>query len=228
MAYARTVTTWVENPQGGRERGPRGLVRAWVELLVRPRRFFRNGVAPGDQAPGLVFAVSVAVVYAATRFTLLPEARPAFFAGEAASVAVGLLVVGLVLAPVALHLVAAAEVVVLIAVVRDRAGVSETVQVIAYATAPMALAGVGVPPALGELPLLPELVAAWRLLLAAWGVGLLVYGMATVHDTSLGRAALAVTLPAVVVFGYLYGGLFAAETLTGVDIVTERPTGGGT
>ena len=50
------MTTWVENPTGGRDRGPRNLVRAWIEVLVRPQQFFRNGVAPGDQAPGLVFA----------------------------------------------------------------------------------------------------------------------------------------------------------------------------
>lgn len=222
-----TVTTWVETPRGGRERGPRGLLRAWVEVLWRPRRFFQNGVAPGDQAPGLVFAVAVALVYVGTRFALLPSARPTFFTSEAASVLIGLLVAALIVAPVSLHLVAALEVIILMVVVRDRAGVSETVQVIGYATAPMALAGVGVPPALASVPYLPELVAAWRLGLALWGVGLLVIGMATVHDTSLGRAALAVVVPAVVVFGYLFGGLFAFETLTGIEVVdTTPPTGG--
>jgi hypothetical protein len=220
------VTTWVENPRGGRERGPRGLLRAWVEILRRPRRFFENGVAPGDQAPGLVFAVSVALVYVATRFALLPSARPTFFASEAASVFVGLLVAALIVAPVSLHLVAALEVIILMVVVRDRAGVSETVQVIGYATAPMALAGVGVPPALATVPYLPEVVAAWRLGLALWGAGLLVVGMATVHGTSLARAAVAVAVPAVVVFGYLFGGLFAFETLTGIEVVdTTPPTG---
>ena len=139
--------------------------------------------------------------------------------------AVGLLLVGLVLAPVTLHLVAALEVVLLIAIVRDRAGVSETVQVIGYATAPMALAGVGVPPALAGTPLLPEAVAAWRLLLALWGAILLVYGMATVHDTSVGRAGVAVAVPALLVFGYLYGGIFAAETLLGVELVDTSQAG---
>lgn len=220
------MTTWVETPRGGRERGPRGLVRAWLEVLRRPRRFFENGVAPGDQAPGLVFAVSVAVVYVATRFAVLPSARPTFFASEAASIFVGLLVAALIIAPVALHLVAALEVLILMVVVRDRAGVSETVQVIGYATAPMALAGVGVPSALATVPYLPELVAAWRLGLALWGTCLLVVGMAIVHDTSLGRATLAVAVPAVVVFGYLFGGVFAFETLTGIQVVaTSPPTG---
>ncbi|WP_255195595.1 YIP1 family protein [Halorarius litoreus] len=219
------MTTWVENPTGGRERGPRGLARAWVEVLVRPRRFFRNGVAPGDQAPGLVFAVSVALVYVATRFALVPASRPTFFASDAASMVVGLLVAGLIIAPIGLHLVAALEVVILMLVVRERAGVSETVQVIAYATAPMALAGVGVPPAIAGVAGLETVVAGWRLLLAAYGVGLLVVGMATVHETSLPRAAVAVAVPAVVVFGYFFGGVFAVETLTGVEVVGEAATG---
>jgi len=217
------VTTWIETPEGGRSRGLRGLARAWVEILTRPRRFFENGVSPGDPAPGLVFAVAVATAYVAVRFAFVPSSRPAFFSSELASVVVGLLVAALIIAPVALHLVAALEVIILIAVVSDRAGVSETVQVIAYATAPMALAGVGVHPALAGVSMLPEVVAAWRLVLALWGVVLLVYGMATVHETSLGRAAVAVAVPALVVFGYLFGGLFALEALAGVELVDTTP-----
>ena len=213
------MTTWVENPTGGRDRGPRGLARAWVEVLVRPRRFFRNGVASGDQAPGLVFAVCVALVYVASRFLFVPATRPQFFASEAASVVVGLLVAGLIVAPVGLHLVAALEVVLLIPTVPDRAGVSETVQVIAYATAPMALAGVGVPPALAGVAGLDTVLAAWRLLLAGYGVVLFVVGIATVHDTSLPRAAVAAAIPALVVFGYFYGGVYALETATGLEFV---------
>lgn len=222
------MTTWVENPTGGRDRGPRGLARAWVEVLLRPRRFFTNGVAPGDQAPGLVFAVCVALVYVATRFALVPATRPTFFASEAASVVVGLLVAGLIVAPVGLHLVAALEVILLMLTVRERAGVSETVQVIAYATAPMALAGVGVPPALAGVAGLDLAVAGWRLLLAGYGVVLLVVGLATVHDTSLPRAAVAAAVPAVIVFGYFFGGVYALETVTGLDVVGGAgPTGAG-
>jgi hypothetical protein len=188
-------------------------------VLVRPRRFFRNGVAPGDQAPGLVFAVCVALVYVASRFLFVPATRPQFFASEAASVVVGLLVAGLIVAPVGLHLVAALEVVLLIPTVPDRAGVSETVQVVAYATAPMALAGVGVTPAFAGVAGLDTVVAAWRLLLAGYGVVLFVVGIATVHETSLPRAALAAVVPAVIVFGYFFGGVYALETATGLDLV---------
>lgn len=220
------MTTWVENPRGGRERGPRGLARAWVEVLVRPWRFFRNGVAPGDQAPGLAFAVAVALFYVGSRFLFVPATRPAFFRNEAASVLVGLLVAGLIVAPIALHLVAALEVVVLAAVAPDRAGVSETVQVIAYATAPMALAGVGVHPSVGGVSGVELAVAGWRLFCACYGVALLVVGMRVVHDVSLPRAAVAAVVPGVVVFGYLFGGVFALERLAGVDLVdTSPPTG---
>lgn len=226
------MTTWVEHPEGGRDRGPRGLARAWVEVLVRPGRFFRNGVAPGDQAPGLTFAVAVAVAYVGGRFLLVPGARPAFFASEVASVVVGLLVAALVVAPAALHLTAALLVVLLALLVRDRAGVSETVQVVAYASAPMALAGVGVSPWLcavagpgGAVTCagLATAVAGLRVLLACWGAGLLVYGLAVVHGTSLVRAAAAAALPALLVFGYLFGGVFALESLLGVELVSRAP-----
>ncbi|WP_435193954.1 YIP1 family protein [Natronomonas sp. EA1] len=218
------MTTWTENPRGGRERGPRGLARAWVELLVRPRRFFRNGVAPGDQAPGLVFGVAVALVYIATRFAFLPSARPDFFPGQPlASALVGLGIVGLIIAPAALHLTAAIQTLILMAGVRERAGVSETVQVVAYATAPCALAGVAAPPGAGAT--LVTLVAGWRLLLALWGVGLLVVGMATVHDVSIPHAAVVTVVPGVIVFGYLFGGLFAAETVFGIELVDTTPPG---
>lgn len=219
------MTQWVENPRGGRDRGPRGLARAWVEVLVRPRRFFRTGVAPGDQAPGLVFAVAVAVVYVAGRFAFLPTARPEFFPSAGASVLVGLLVAALILAPAALHLTAALQTLVLMATVPDRAGVSETVQVLAYATAPCALAGVGVPPAVcgAGCPTLETAVAGWRLACALWGAGLLAYGTSAVHGTSLPRAVAVTALPALVVFGYLFGGLFAAETALGIELVDTAP-----
>ena len=98
------MTTWVENPEGGRERGARGLVRAWLELLTRPRRFFRNGISPGDQSPGLSFVIVVSFCYTAVRFATLPAARPGFFASEAASVLVGLLLATFIIGPVGLHL----------------------------------------------------------------------------------------------------------------------------
>jgi hypothetical protein len=200
------VTTWVERPEGGRERGARGLARAWVETVVRPRRFFRNGVAPGDQAPGLVFGVLVAALYAGTRFALEPGpvrlvARTP--GGEAFVRTVpdplALLAVVVVVAPAALHLVSALQTVLLMLLVSDRAGVSETVQVVAYAAAPCALAGLPVP--------------ALRAVCAGYGAVLLVVGLAEVHGASLPRAAAAAAVPAALVFGAGFGGADAAAAL---------------
>lgn len=206
------MTTWVENPRGGRDRGPRGLARAWVEVLVRPRRFFTNGVAPGDQAPGLTFAVCVALVFLATRFALSPASVPLDVGRPLVSAALSLFVAGLIVAPLTLHLASALQTVILVASVRDRAGVSETVQVVAYATAPCVFAGLPVP--------------GVRVLAAAWGFGLLIFGMATVHRTSLPRAALATFVPGLLVFGYAFSGVFALETVTGLDLVdTDQPVG---
>jgi hypothetical protein len=193
------VTTWVENPEGGRERGPRGLLRAWLEVLVRPRQFFRNGVAPGDQAPGLVFAVSVAVAYTVGLFAFAPDRVPALAGGRAVSVAIALAAVALVVAPAALHLTAALQTVLLIVAVPDRAGVSETVQVLAYATAPCVFAGLPWP--------------SLRLVCALYGTALLVVGLREVHDTTTARALAAGVIPAALLFGSAFGGLDAGETL---------------
>ena len=213
------MTQWTENPEGGRARGPGGLVRAWVEVLVRPRRFFANGIGPSDQAPGLVFAMAVVLVEESVRFALVDDAYPVVADSEPLSAALWLGVTVLLVAPAAVHLLAALQTVLLAPFAPDRGGVSETVQVIAYATAPMVLAGVGVPPAFAGVAGLETAVAVWRLLLALWGTALFVVGIATVHDTSLPRAAVAAAVPVVVVFGYFFGGVFAFETATGVSVV---------
>lgn len=193
------MTTWVETPGEGRERGPLGIARAWMDVLVRPRGFFRVGVVPGDQAPGLVFAVVVAFAFVATRFLLVPESVPAIQGGPVLSATLALLAVSLLVAPATLHLTAAIQTLLLIALVRDRAGVSETVQTIAYATAPCALAGIPVP--------------GLRAVCAGYGAFLLVVGIAEVHGTSLSRAAVAAAVPAALVFGYAFGGFGAIVSL---------------
>ena len=202
---ATDVTQWVENPRGGRERGPRGLARAWVEVLIRPRRFFRAGVAPGDQAPGLTFAVAVAATFVGGRLLLAPSSLAGYEQVAAATGSVYLsavVVVGVacfLVAPLTLHLAAAAGTVALVAVVDDRAGVSETVQVLAYAAAPGLFAAVPVP--------------AVRAAAAAYGALLAIVGFVVVHETSPPRAALAAAIPAVFVFGFAFGGVAAAETV---------------
>ena len=193
------MTTWVENPTGGRDRGPRGLARAWIEVLVRPRQFFHNGVAPGDQAPGLVFAVAVAVVYTVGLFAFVPARIPSFALGPGVSAAIALALVAVVIAPATLHLTAALQTVVLILTVPDRAGVSETVQVVAYAAAPCVIAGVPVP--------------AVRAGCALYAGALLVVGLRAVHGTTTTRAVLAGSIPGTLLFGTAFGGIDAGTAL---------------
>ena len=188
------MTQWVEEPSGGRDRGPVALVRAWAEVLARPFRFFETGVAPDDQAPGLVFAAAVVLVEELVRLAVLPTAYPESPLLTAA--AVGAVVV---VAPVVLYLVAVAATLVLVPLAPDRAGVSETVQVVAYATAPCLLASV---------PVLEV-----RALAVTYGAVLVVVGLAVVHGTSLVRAALAAVVPVVVGFGYGFRGVEAVGTL---------------
>lgn len=202
------MTQWVENPRGGRDRGPVALVRAWLEVLVRPGRFFRVGIAPGDQAPGLVFGAMVVLVEEATRFALVDGATPVFGGRPVASAALALALAVVLVAPAALHLTAAVVTAELAVLTRlagfapDRGGVSETVQVLAYAAAPCALAG----------PAIPGL----RVACTAYGTVLLVVGFAVVHRLSVPRASLAAVVPAALVFGYGFRGFEAAATLLGL------------
>ncbi|MFB6073943.1 MAG: YIP1 family protein [Haloarculaceae archaeon] len=207
------MTQWVENPTGGRERGPLGLFRAWAEMLVRPRQFFRTGVAPGDQAPGLVFVAAVVLLEEGSRFAVVELADrgvvslgPFGYQGiDGLGPGMALLVVlaaVVFVAPAALHLTAAVQTLLLAPFAPDRGGVSETVQVLAYATAPCVFAGVPVP--------------GVRLLCALWGTALYVVGTSQRHSLSLPRAAALGALPAIIVFGYGFRGVLAARLVFGL------------
>jgi len=197
------VTQWVENPTGGRDRGPAALARAWAEVLVRPRRLFQSGVAPGDQAPGLVFAGTVVFVEELTRVLTGAAAYPEFGGRPAASTALALALAVVLVAPAALHLTAALQTLILIPTAPDRAGVSETVQIIAYSTAPCVFAGLPFP--------------AVRVLATAYASALLAVGISDVHDVSLPKAGLLSAVPAALVFGYGFRGFAALSEVTGLS-----------
>ena len=193
------MTTWVEVPGGGRDRGLRAVARAWFEVLVRPHNFFRAAVAPGDQAPGLTFAMAVVLVEEASRLALAPGAVPALTGSRAVSAVITVAVAVLIVTPAALHLVAAIQTLPLMVLADERAGISETVQVLAYAAAPCALAGVPIP--------------GVRIVATAYGAVLLVVGLSVVHGIGSRRAAVAGAIPAVIVFGYGFRGFAALATL---------------
>ena len=196
------MTQWVENPTGGRDRGPAALARAWAEVLVRPRRLFRSAVAPADQAPGLVFAGVVVFLEELSRVLAGTAAYPVLGGQPTLSVGFWLAVATVLVAPAALHLTAALQTLILIPFAPQRAGVSETVQVLAYASAPCVFVG---------LPY-PKLTA----LATAYGAVLLVVGLSEVHGVSLPRAAALGAVPAALVFGYGFRGFAAVSTVTGV------------
>ncbi|MDX1746683.1 MAG: YIP1 family protein [Halobacteriales archaeon] len=183
----------------GRGRGPSGLARAWVTAVRSPSRFFRAAVIPGDQAPGLLFALTVVLVEEATRLIMIPGAIPTTRLGPVPSAVIALALAVLLVAPVALHLTAALVTIGLVLLTRERATISETVQVVGYATAPCLFAGLPVP--------------AIRVVATAYGAVMLGVGIAVVHDVSPAKAALAVVLPAGLVFGYGFRGIPALLAL---------------
>lgn len=204
------MTSWIEEPAGGRARGPRGLARAWIEALVRPRRLFANGVAPGNQAPALTFAVAVAAAFTLGWLVADPSVVPRVVASVPVSALVVFLVVVALAAPVGLHLTAAvATVSVLLASVefdgglslRERGGVSETVQVVAYASSPMALAGAPIP--------------ALRIACGAYATALLLIGFRTVHGTTPLRTLVAGLPPALFGYGVGYRVIASVRALFG-------------
>lgn len=204
------MNSWIEEPEGGRDRGLRGLTRAWIEVLVRPRRFFSNGIAPGDQAPGLTFAAAVAAVFVVGWVVTEPGVVPVIAESAVLSAAVVVLLVTALAAPVGLHLTAALATVSLVLAslefddgiaFRDRGGVSETVQVVAYASAPMVFAGPAVP--------------ALRVLCGAYATLLLFVGFRVVHGTTPSRTVLAGLPPAAFGYGVGYRVVAAIRTLFG-------------
>ncbi|MDS0258981.1 YIP1 family protein [Haloarcula sp. S1CR25-12] len=204
------MTQWVETTGTGRDRGPVAIVRAWAEVLRRPRRFFRTGIAPGDQAPGLIFASLVVLVEEASRYAVVelasrgvlstgPFQYPAigdFTPGVAALALLGIIVF---VAPITVHLTAAIQTLLLIPTAPERGGISETVQVMCYAMAPCVVAG---------LPF-PEL----RVLVTLWGAALYVVGTTVVHDIGLPKAVAVGAVPAAILFGYGFRGFDALTTL---------------
>lgn len=175
------------------------MARAWVEVLVAPRRFFRAAVAPADQAPGLFFLIAVVAVSETSRYLLVEGAAPVVGGQRLGGAVLGLALTVVFVAPVSLHLLVALQTVLLRPLVSDRAGISETVQVMAYATAPCVFAGLPIP--------------AVRVLCAAYGFVLLTVGMAVVHDAPYARIVPAVAIPGAIGFGYAFRGFGAAETL---------------
>lgn len=192
------MTTWVQ-PEGGRERGPVGLAKSFTQVLVNPRTFFAEAVSPGDQAPGLAFAMAVVLVEESTRLALHPGRALDFPAPTPVAAALTVALAVLLVTPAALHALSAVETLALAAVAPERGGVSETVQVLAYASAPCAFVGVSTP--------------AVTFVCGLWAFGLLVLGTGVVHGVGLPRALAAAAVPGVLAYGSGFGWFAATAAL---------------
>lgn len=198
------MTTWVE-PEGGRERGPVGLAKSFTQVLLNPRTFFEEAVSPGDQAPGLVFGMAVVGVEETTRLAIHPSAALDFPTSQWLAAVLTVLLAVLLVAPAGLHALSALETLALVVLAPDRGGVSETVQILAYAAAPCAFAGVSFP--------------AVTFVCGLWAFSLLVLGTSVRHDLSISRALLAALVPGALVFGSGFGWFPAtAELAAGLGL----------
>lgn len=183
------MTTWVDTPAGGRDRGARAVARAWVEVLLRPRRFFETGIAPADQAPALTFAMAVTAASTVGMAVAVPALPPTVAGSQVAGAVVVVGVLVLLVTPIALHLTAAIGTLALAAFAPDRRGVSETVQLVGYASAPFSLAWV--PVAIADVSTSIAVGGAF-----AYAAGLFAIGIATRHRATPARA-IAAAVPAV-------------------------------
>lgn len=166
-------------------------VRLWGETLLTPWRVFPGGIRPGEQLPAVIFTVLVTGAWVAVRVAVDPGAVPVLGDAPVVSMLIWAALLAVVVAPVAVHVMAAVATVVLIAIASDRAGVSETVQTVAFAMAPA--------------PVLATGVAELQVLATIYGTFLVMYGLSAVHRVSPERALLAGAVPAYVLFVVGFG-----------------------
>ena len=175
--------------------GATDMWRLRVRRLLRPHRFFEAVVTANDQAPAVYHIIIIGSITAAVRLWVGPI--PSVGGSALIGAAVWIALTGLFIAPIALHLAAALATVMLMITVPERAGISMTVQVWAYAATPVVLIGLGRP----ALTVVAIAVAGY----------LTVVGTAVVHRISMRRALLAAAVPIMVVYGIGLGG-FASVT----------------
>ena len=167
----------------------RKWVRNWIDIIIRPKWFFEKKIKSGSQSEGLIFAMGVVGVEEGSRLILMDSNY--FF--------ISLGIVVLIVTPILLHIVAAIQTLLLRIGAKNRKGIGSTVQVIGYSIAPCVFAGLTIPPL--------------RFLCAAYGSVLLVIGLKEVHDISLKRALVIATIPAIIIFGYLFRGILSLNNL---------------
>ena len=157
--------------------------------MIHPKWFFEKKIKGGKQSDGLIFAMVVVMIEEGSRLILVDS--------EYFLISLGIAV--LIVAPVLLHIVAAIQTLLLRIGAKNRKGIGTTVQVIGYSIAPCIFAGFAIP--------------SLSFLCAVYGSILLIIGLKEVHGVSLERAFLISIIPAIIVFGYLFGGILALNSL---------------
>jgi hypothetical protein len=136
--------------------------------------------------------MAVVFVEEGVRLAVVPGATPMIAGSRLSSGILTLMLAVLLVTPAALHLVSGLQTILLIPITAERGGVSETVQVLAYATAPCVLAGAPIP--------------ALRVVCTLYGTSLYLLGLTIVHDLDPWQTAVAGILPAGIVFGLAFRG----------------------
>ena len=184
----------------------RTYAMVWFTAIVAPWICFTDFITERDQTRAIGFIVLMVVFWQLMTVLLGEPSHPIIGNSPTVSLIVWTVLLALFVAPVAIHLLAFVTTLVLIAVVEERASVSETVQVLAYATAPVVF--------------LPIPVVALQVAIGLYGSFILVYGLRVVHEISIWRALLAGIIPAYLLFGMGFGADDALlELLRGYRII---------
>lgn len=172
--------------------GAETFVTLWLRVVTRPDQAFNEEIVPREQIRAIGFAAGTVLIWLAIH-TIATTTGVSLL--DTDSVLIWLIVAGLIIAvvtPIGVHLAAAIATVVLIVVARDRADISETVQVVALSMAP------------GILIAVPSVEVQAAAVL--YGSILLIYGLRVVHRVPVERAVLAAIVPAYLLFWVGFGG----------------------
>lgn len=178
------VATWTH------DRLTRYLDR-WITTMTRPHRVWATFVTPRDQAAGIGFALGTVLLWFVLGLASGVISVPVYGNLYWLSVFVWGAFLLAVVTPVALHVLAAGMTIALMVLAPERGHISETVQVLALSLAPAV--GLIVPNPLVQI------------VCGVYGIGLLCYGLATVHELSFWRAIFIGFLPGYLVFFIGFG-----------------------
>lgn len=178
---------------------PHWLIGTWIAVVGRPDRFFRQSIRRGDQSGALLFVAAIVLTTIVFRLGFGTLTLPTIGTSPLLSTLLWIGVLIVLVTPLLLHLLAAVQTVILIALAPNRAGISETVQILAYAAAPCVFTG------FDHIGL--------TLLASGYALVLVVYGTTVVHDCGWLRATIAGGIPAVVALGVGFGGFAALEAI---------------